>query len=472
MEILRQPQGLTHELRRMNVYGVLAAYLPAFGRIVGLMQYDLFHIYTVDEHILAVVRNLRRFTVHEHALEFPLCSHVVSTLPKPELLYIAGLFHDIAKGRGGDHSELGVFDAREFCERHDLSQYDTDLVTWLVENHLLMSSTAQRQDISDPVVVNRFAESIRDTVHLDYLYLLTVADIRGTNPELWNNWKDALLKQLYYNTRRALQRGLQDPMERTEHIQKVQEAAIEFLDGTAADHKPLWDRLGDEYFLRHLPWQVAQHTRLLESHDEDSGCIVNIELVSERGGTEILIYGRSQERLFSLITAVIDQLGLNVVDAGIITTEDDHILDTFHVLEDNGEPVKGEQRLAEISDTLKAAIDRGTDSGHWHVTRRAPRQYRHFQIKTHISFKQDEHDPRTIMELITADRPGLLSKIGRAFADCDIKLWNAKIATLGARAEDVYYITDQDDKLLTDEKQFKCLEQAVERHLGSGQTTS
>jgi [protein-PII] uridylyltransferase len=469
MEIIRQPSGLTHELRRMNVYGVLAAYLPAFEHIVGLMQYDLFHIYTVDEHILTVVRNLRRFTVPEFAKEFPLCSHVVGILPKPELLYIAGLFHDIAKGRGGDHSELGAVDAREFCERHDLSSYDTGLVTWLIENHLLMSSTAQRQDIGDPVVVNRFAEAVLDTVHLDYLYLLTVADIRGTNPELWNNWKDALLKQLYHNTRRALQRGLQDPMERSEQTRRVQEAAIEFLDGTAADHKPLWDRLGDEYFLRHLPWQVALHTRLLEGHNEGSGSIVNIESVSERGGTEIFIYARSQDSLFSRITAAIDQLGLNVVDAGVITTEDDHILDTFHVLEENGEPVDGDIRREEICNTLKTSIDSGNSDKHWHVTRRAPRQYRHFPIKTHVSFKQDEHDPRTVMELITADRPGLLSRIGRAFADCNVRLWNAKIATLGARAEDVYYITGLDNKPLTDEKQFTCLEQAIEHYLGSEQ---
>ncbi|MCK5481195.1 MAG: [protein-PII] uridylyltransferase, partial [Gammaproteobacteria bacterium] len=209
MEIIRQPHGITHELRRMNIYGVLAAYLPAFEHIVGLMQYDLFHIYTVDEHILFVVRNLRRFTVPEFADEFPLCSHVIGTLPKPELLYLAGLFHDIAKGRGGDHSELGGADSREFCLRHDLSAHDTDLVVWLVNQHLLMSTTAQREDISDPHVVNRFAKTIGNTVHLDYLYLLTVADIRATNPELWNSWKDSLLKQLYHNTRHALQRGFQ-----------------------------------------------------------------------------------------------------------------------------------------------------------------------------------------------------------------------------------------------------------------------
>ncbi len=461
MEILRQPHGVTHELRRMNTYGVLAAYLPAFGCIVGLMQYDLFHTYTVDEHILRVVRNLRRFTVHEHATEFPLCSHVIGTIPKPELLYIAGLFHDIAKGRGGDHSELGKVDAREFCERHDLSEYDTDLVTWLVQQHLLMSSTAQQQDIDDPVVVNRFAETVNDTIRLDYLYLLTVADIRATNPGMWNNWKDALLKQLYYNTRRALQRGLQDPLQRSEQIQSVKAAALDELGGDT--HPAIWEQLGDEYFLRHIPAQIAAHTRLLEQHDRDSGCLVNVEPDSERGGTEIFIYARLQERLFSRITSVIEQLGLNVVDAGVITMKDHYILDTFHVLEADGQPVTGDHRMNEIHTTLKHALDGDTDHS-WHVSRRLPRTHKHFPIKTHIAFRQDMDDQRTVMELITADRPGLLSRVGRAFADCGVRLWNAKIATLGSRAEDFYYITDLNNRPLT-EQQLECLEKSVKKYL-------
>ncbi|HYQ70743.1 MAG TPA: [protein-PII] uridylyltransferase, partial [Gammaproteobacteria bacterium] len=261
MEIIRQPHRVTRELRRMNRYGVLAAYLPAFEHIVGLMQYDLFHIYTVDEHILFVVRNLRRFTVQDHALEFPLCSHIVATLPKIELLYLSALFHDIAKGRGGDHSELGGMDAYDFCIRHDLSDYDAGLVTWLVEHHLIMSTTAQREDIDDPVVINRFARTVGNRARLDYLYVLTVADIRATNPDMWNAWKDALLKQLYYNTRRALHRGLQDPLERAEHIQQVQHEAAELLGQRDAQIQHLWEQMGDEYFLRTSPEQVAHHTR-------------------------------------------------------------------------------------------------------------------------------------------------------------------------------------------------------------------
>ena len=365
MEIIRQPQGITHELRRMNSYGILGAYLTAFGNIVGLMQYDLFHIYTVDEHILTVVRNLRRFTVHEYTREFPLCSHVIATLPKPELLYLAGLFHDIAKGRGGDHSTLGGDDARQFCSRHDLSDYDANLVTWLVNQHLLMSATAQREDISDPVVVNRFAEVMQDTVHLDYLYLLTVADIRATNPEMWNSWKDALLKQLYYNTRRALQRGLEDPLERTEHIQQTQQAATKMLKELTPAIRTLWDNFGDEYFLRHSPDQIVHHTNLLADRTGQN-IIVDIQPVTVLGGTEIFIFAPSGEGRFSQIAIVLDQLGLNVVDAGIITTADNYILDTFQVLEDSGKPVTDRARLTEIETSLLDEISH-EGRGNWKI---------------------------------------------------------------------------------------------------------
>ena len=470
MEIIRQPKGVTHELRRMSSYGVLAAYLPVFESITGLMQYDLFHTYTVDEHILFVVRNLRRFSMPEYAEEVPLCSQVVATIPKTELLYLAGLFHDIAKGRGGDHSELGAADAREFCERHDLSPYDVELVVWLVGNHLLMSTVSQREDISDPVVVNRFANLVAHPVRLDYLYLLTVADIRGTNPDLWNTWKGALLSQLYYSTRRALQRGLQDPLERAEHIQQVQTDARGLLSETASlAYEPdrVWQRLGEEYFLRHTAEQVSRHTRLLAARQDSAQSVVSIQPVSERGGTEIFIHAPADDELFTLITAVLDQLGLNVVDAGIITTDDGYILNTFHVLDQDGKPLQDALRIDGIHTTLAREIE-SEDRKAWHVSRRTPRQYRHFPIQTHIAFKQDETDQRTVMELITADRPGLLSQVGRAFTECRVRLQNARITTLGARAEDVYYITDRNNRPLTDKRQIDCLNKAIRKHLGNG----
>jgi [protein-PII] uridylyltransferase len=469
MEILRQPHGVTHGLRRMNVYGVLAAYLPAFGRIVGLMQYDLFHIYTVDEHILFVVRNLRRFTVPRLANEFPLCSHIIATLPKPELLYLAGLFHDIAKGRKGDHSDLGSAEAREFCVRHHLSDYDTDLLEWLVARHLLMSATAQREDISDPAVINRFARTVGDPVRLDYLYLLTVADIRATNPELWTTWKDALLRQLYYNTRRALQRGLQDPLERSEHIQQIQSEARRLLASITADagrRDAIWETLGEEYFLRHTSDQVAWHTQLIEESAAGENCIVAIQPSTERGSTEVFIYAKVMDELFTLITAVLDQLGLNVVDAGIITTRDGHVLNTFHLLEASGQPVESDRRTEEIRAALVDEITRG-DRRVWHVSRRTPHRYKHFPIKTHIAFKPDELDHRTVMELITPDHPGLLSQVGRAFTECGVRLLNAKIATLGSRAEDIFYITDRNNQPLEDSQQYECLEKSLRKHLGA-----
>jgi [protein-PII] uridylyltransferase len=305
-------------------------------------------------------------------------------------------------------------------------------------------------------------------VRLDYLYLLTVADIRATNPELWTTWKDALLRQLYYNTRRALQRGLQDPLERAEHIQQIQSEARKLLASMTADtdhSDALWDRLGEEYFLRHTSDQVAWHTRLIEEAGAGN-CIVTIHPASERGSTEIFIYARVMDELFTLITAVLDQLALDVVDAGIITTADDHVLNTFHVLETSGQPVESDLRAEEIRSALVEEITPG-DRREWHVSRRTPRKYKHFPIKTHIAFKTDELNDRTVMELITADHPGLLSQVGRAFTECGIRLLNARIATLGSRAEDIFYITDRNNQPLGEIKQYDCLEKSLRKHLGT-----
>ncbi|NIR60654.1 MAG: [protein-PII] uridylyltransferase, partial [Gammaproteobacteria bacterium] len=263
VEILRQPGDLSAELGRMNRYGVLAAYLPVFGRVVGQMQYDLFHVYTVDEHTLTVVRNVGRFVGPESTREFPLAHEIYQRLPKPELLYLAAMFHDIAKGRGGDHSELGAQEAEVFCREHGLSRADTGLVTWLVFNHLLLSMTAQRRDVSDPEVVAAFARQVGDQRRLDYLYLLTMADIRGTNPKLWNSWRAALLLELYTETKRALRAGLEHVREEAELIRETKEQAAQRLaaDGISAEAiVPLWQDFPDEYFLRHRPDEVAWHT--------------------------------------------------------------------------------------------------------------------------------------------------------------------------------------------------------------------
>ena len=260
MECLREPRGITHSLRRMNRYGVLAAYIPAFANIVGRMQYDLFHVYTVDEHTLTLLRNLRRFTIPEHDEEFPLCSAVTLRIPKMEVLYLAGLFHDIAKGRGGVHSQLGARDAWDFCRLHGLSEFDSRLVAWLVEKHLLMSMTAQRKDISDPEVIQSFAEMVGEQTRLDYLYLLTVADSRATDPERWNGWIDALLRELYHATRRALLRGLDHPQAQDELIAQKQDEArrlVQRYGGDPAACTRLWHRFSLDFFLHNSPDEIA-----------------------------------------------------------------------------------------------------------------------------------------------------------------------------------------------------------------------
>ncbi|RFA34846.1 [protein-PII] uridylyltransferase [Alkalilimnicola ehrlichii] len=467
MEILRQPRGITHEMRRMHRYGVLGRYLPAFGHITGRMQYDLFHAYTVDSHTLFVVRNLRRFALAEHAHEFPLCSTIMSRLPKPELLYLAGLFHDIAKGRGGDHSELGAEDAYAFCLRHGLSHYDARLVAWLVRHHLLMSMTAQRKDISDPLVINEFAKQVGDLKHLDYLYLLTVADIRATNPTLWNSWRDSLMAELYTVTKRALRRGLGNPIDEDELIQETQAQARRRLKSSGLHHmtvRAIWRRFSDDYFLRYSAEEIAWHTAAIARIGPEDMPLVLVNPRSTRGGTEVFIYTEDKDHVFALTVAALDQLGLNIQDARIITTESGHTLDSYLVLESDGEPVTEPYREQEIINHLRSTLQ-NTDLLPPPPNKTLPRQLRHFTTPTQINFSSDVHNNRTVLELITGDRPGLLARVGYIFSLCKVRLKNAKIATIGERAEDVFFITDTDNEPLKDTAVYECLQKALEETL-------
>ncbi len=470
MEILRQPRGLTHQLRRMNRYGILAAYLPAFGMIVGRMQYDLFHIYTVDEHTLFVIRNLRRFAIASHEHEQPLCNRIFKHIPKPELLYLAALFHDIAKGRGGDHSELGALEARAFCLHHGMSQYDANLVSWLVRAHLLMSLTAQRQDISDPEVVCRFAVSVGNSMRLDYLYLLTVADIRGTNPQLWNSWKDSLLISLYHATQRMLRRGLDNPPDQDELIGEVQAHAIELLKGRGMDEKTIfevWSDFDEEYFLRHSADEIAWHSFAIQrlGDDQTQLPLVLVRQETARGSTEIFLYTDEHPNLFALATTAITRLSLNIVDARIITTRSGKTLDTFLVLEDPGNPISCESRLEEIGHTLADAV-RYPERGPKPVVRAAPQRLRHFKVDTNIRFSPKTHYNKTVLNITTVDRPGLLSCIGIALTQCGVKVYNAKIATAGEQVDDVFYITDLEGRPITDKKQKSMITHTLRKSLG------
>ena len=467
MEILRQPVGITHELRRMNRYGILARYIPAFLNIVGRMQYDLFHVFTVDKHTLFVVRNLRRLTVPQYRGEFPLCSDIMEKLPKPELIYIAAIFHDIAKGRGGDHSELGAKDAWDFCKLHGLSDYDSRLVSWLVEKHLLMSITAQRKDTSDPDVIRDFAQMVKNPVHLDYLYLLTMADIRATDPKKWNSWKNSLLRELYIATKQALLRGLQNPQERDEIVQNKQAGALHLLKSEGLDPDSAiahWTTLSLDYFLYHTWEEIAWQTRMILASTPEQLPLVLLRKSSTRGGSEIFLYAADRDDLFAIITSLLDQLGLNIVSARIETTHTNLTLNSFLVLEQDGSPVEEAGRRDEICDLLRdTLID--PESANLVVSRRIPRRLKHFSTPTRIDFVQDYGNQRTIMKLLTDDRPGLLSQVGYAFAKCKIKLINAKIATIGAEAEDTFFITDRNDKPLASREQFEALEKEIQERL-------
>ena len=444
LEILRAPAGVTHELRRMNTYGVLGRYIPAFGRIVGRMQYDLFHAYTVDAHTLFVLSNLRRLSLPKYDHELPQLSAIMQQLPKLEIAYLAALFHDIAKGRGGDHSQLGAVDAEAFCLEQGLSRYDARLVAWLVQNHLELSVTAQKQDISDPEVVNAFARRVGDETHLDYLYVLTSADVRGTNPKLWNSWKASLFQEFYERVKRALRRGLESPIDPDELMRETQDGARKLLAAsgriTAPEITRAWERLTAAYFLRHTPEEVAWHTQLLADREPGSeDPLVAVQPSSERGTTAILAFAPHRYNSFAITTAVLDQLGLNIVDARITPTGDGFSLDLYHVLEEDGAPIADSERIGEIERALWRALQH-PDEAPVTVTRRVPRQARMFRTATQIAVTVDERNRRSVLELVAGDRPGLLCDVGKVLMEERVDLLAAKIMTVGERAEDVFYL--------------------------------
>jgi [protein-PII] uridylyltransferase len=452
LEILRSPVGVTHELRRMNTYGVLGRYIPAFGRVVGRMQYDLFHAYTVDAHTLFVVSNLRRFAIPRYDHELPEASRVMQQLPRQEIVYLAALFHDLAKGRGGDHSELGAVDAEAFCLEQGLSPYDARLVAWLVRHHLELSITSQKQDISDPQVINAFARKVGDEAHLDYLYVLTCADVRGTNPKLWNSWKASLFKDFYQRVKRALRRGLESPIDPEHLVRETQDAArrLAVERGVAErDIAASWTRFSAGYFLQHSPEEVAWHTRLLAERDAASDePLVALDPHSVRGTTAVLIFTRPRRHGFARTTAVLDQLGLNIVDARITPTGDGFSLDLYHVLEDDGQAITDSDRRLEIERALWRSV-RPSEDAPLSVSRRAPRQARMFNTPTQIALSVDERNRRSVLELTAGDRPGLLCDVGKVLMQERVELHAAKIMTVGERAEDVFYLTDLDNAPLT-----------------------
>ncbi|MEL0063662.1 MAG: [protein-PII] uridylyltransferase [Gammaproteobacteria bacterium] len=477
IELLGCNNHLFTQLRRMNRWGILGAYLPEFGRVLGQMQFDLFHIYTVDAHTLQVVRNMRRFRYKNNEQEFPVAAHIHPRLPRVELLYIAGLYHDIAKGLGGDHSELGISIARAFCERHNLPTWDTNLVCWLVQHHLVMSTTAQRKDIQDPEVIFEFAELVGDQVRLDYLYALTVADINATNPTLWNGWKASLMRQLYSETKKALRHGLEKPVDRAEYIQDIRQQALLRLEEKAVTTEAveaLWNQVDDDYFVRESVNDIVWHTEGILAGDVEEKPVVLIRddrsRRSDEGFTQIFIHTQDRSELFIAIVNAIDHLGLNIVDAGIATSAADLTFNTFTVLSAEGQPL-GEkpQRIEKVSNTIREFIAKRLTQPT--VNRRIPRALKHFSTKSQVNITQHPRLAQTAVEITAPDRPGLLTTIAAVFAERGISLVSARITTLGDLVEDIFYITDADNQPINDpatianlrEQTVSALEERIEQ---------
>ncbi|AXE33618.1 [protein-PII] uridylyltransferase [Chromobacterium phragmitis] len=449
MQIFREPAGLTRTLRRMNLYGILGQYLPNFGQIVGQMQHDLFHVYTVDEHILMVVRNLRRFAISAYNHEYPFLSRLINDFERPEALYLAGLFHDIAKGRGGDHSQLGIADAEAFCRDHGLSDEDTQLVGWLVGQHLTMSSIAQKQDIYDPETVQRFAELAQTPRRLAALYLLTVADIRGTSPKVWNTWKAKLLEDLYHATLRVLSRGgeidLASELEARKNQARAQLRLHAIPDGAEAG---LWAQLDTVYFLRHEAKEIAWHARVLNRQLAPDAPQVRARLADDHEGLQVLIYSPDKPELFARACAFFGRTNYSIADAKVYTTRHGYALDTFHVFVPEHHDGDYRDMINFIEFELAAALaaDKPLQLP---PQGRISRHLKHFPITPQVSIRPDDKDNYFILSIVAGDRPGLLARIAKVLADYRLSVQSAKIMTLGGRAEDSFLISGgalKDDK--------------------------
>ena len=438
--MFRHGTGLTRTLRRMNRYDVLGRYLPPFGRIVGQMQHDLFHVYTVDAHILMVVRNLRRFAMTEMSHEYPLCSRLMSEFERPELLYIAGLFHDIAKGRGGDHSKLGMADARRFCRGHELSVEDTELVAWLVEYHLFMSATAQKKDLSDPQVIADFARAVGDDRRLTALYLLTVADVRGTSPKVWNAWKGKLLEDLFWSTRRFFSGDTDPSGNRLQARQKLALQKLRLYAVPEGAHEKLWKQLDITYFLRHDAREIAWHTRQLNYRVDAKKPVVKARLSPVGEGVQVMIYARDQKNLFARICSFFERINFSIVEAKVYTTLHGYALDTFQAMDPVRATAHYRDVIAYIEHELTEQLERGGPLPA-PVKGRVSRRVRSFPVTPEVNLRPDEKGNAYYLSFMAGDRPGLLSSVARVLVDYGINVQTAKINTLGERAEDSFVVT-------------------------------
>ncbi|MBC6428409.1 MAG: [protein-PII] uridylyltransferase [Cellvibrionales bacterium] len=464
-ELLRSPENLAHALQLMSRYAILGRYLPEFGAIMGLTQHDLFHIYPVDIHTLALLRNLHDFTKPAARQTHPIAHHTMTHFPRPELLIVAGLYHDIAKGRGGDHSELGAIEVARFAKDHAFSKWDTKLLIWLVKNHLFMSRVAQREDISDPEIIATFARQVRDETRLNLLYTLTAADILATNPTLWNSWRATLMRQLYDSTRRLLRRGLHQAPDRQELITETRDKALYLLHekGIAKpSYAKLWADLGDSYFQRESPADIAWHTELLLTDPDTPNPLVTTKPLNpaERDrATVLFLRTRRSALLFYAAARALSRAGLNIQDARLYAAGPFSFL-TLYVLDENAHPINQDRaRLDRLQKTLRRELH----PGHRRPTETAPRptrrRLRQFPVKTQTNLLTA--NGQSILEVITADRAGLLAAIAEQFIAHQVTLKSAKITTLGERVEDLFVIETANGTPLPRGPQATHLEQTI-----------
>ena len=438
LRILQAPVGIIHALRRMNDLSVLGRYLPNFRKIVGQMQHDLFHVYTVDQHILMVVRNMRRFTMTEHAHEYPFCSQLMANFPHPWLLYLGALFHDIAKGRGGDHSKLGTVDAAQFCQDHAMSEEDTELVVFLVENHLTMSQVAQKQDLSDPEVIEAFAKVVKDERHLTALYLLTVADIRGTSPKVWNAWKAKLLEDLYKITLRVLGGEPHSADRELKNRQQEALATLRLYGLPPEAHEPLWAQLDVVYFLRHDASDIAWQTRALYDRVDSDKPVVKCRLAPIGEGLQIAVYIKDQPDLFARICSYFDRKNFSILDAKIHTTRHGYALDTFLVTEQNF--AKSYRDIISLIEHELCGLLTTPQPLPAPSKGRLSRLSRTFPIQPTVDLRPDERGQYYLLSVAANDRTGLLYSIANVLTKYKINLHTAKVMTLGERVEDVFLV--------------------------------
>ncbi len=439
LQLLQQKRGIVHAFRSMNDYGILSRYLPPWRRIIGQMQHDLFHVYTVDQHILMVLRNLRRFTMGEHAHEYPLMTRLILIFDRHWLLYVAALFHDIAKGRGGDHSKLGMEDARTFCTQHAMDEEDTELVVWLVEQHLTMSQVAQKADTSDPDVIARFAAIVGTERRLTALYLLTHADIRGTSPKVWNGWKGKLLEDLFFATQRLLRGATPQEALGLDARQEDARRLLRYHGLRPGVEDALWAQLDAVYFMRHSPEEIAWHTRVLYFRPDANEPVVKARVMEEETGVQVMVFTRDQKDLFVRLTGFFGRMSFTILDAKVHTTHHGYALDSF-MLQSSGHGSGYRDIITLIEHELAARLQRSAPPERPSAGRLS-RQVKHFPITPQVSIRPDEAGRHHILSLTAADRPGLLFDIAEVLAKHGIRLHTAKIATLGDRVEDTFLLT-------------------------------